>query len=83
MQQEILPHRKNGNDHMDILGPGMRTWISKNEPHEDYEIDLILATLYEEVMAIPRWKIWKWWPIMAKITKLEIEHKDCCGTDPT
>ena len=61
----------------------MKTWISKDEPHEDHEIDLILITLYEEAMVIPRWKLWKWWPLMSKITKLELEHRDCCGTDPT
>lgn len=60
----------------------MRTWISKDEPHEEYEVENILANLYGEILEIPRWKVWKWWPLVAQTIKLEREHKDCCGIDP-
>lgn len=47
--------------------------------HEDYEFQKILANLYSMLLAVPKIKVWKYLPLIYKLTKLELAHANCCG----
>lgn len=52
--------------------------LGQRSSHAKHEVQLELATLYTILAQVPKWKLWRWLPLAAKIASAEYGHRDCC-----